>query len=316
MSTPSSLAASSLAYQRMKKILFSPFNLNRWFTIGFCAWLAMLGNNGSSGNFPSNSMSPEEMATFKEWLTNPLILSIIAGVIIFCLAIGIVFCWLRSRGDFMLLQRIYQPDETISACWRRSKDLGHSLFLWRIGFFAISCLTLILFGIIAYHTFFATLLTPGFQWDISLLPIALTLLMVLLLILMTIHLVIILLWDFVVPIMYWGGLPTTKAWAPVITLCSQHPIAVTIYFLLMAVWWLVAAITILFLAFGTCCIGFLLLIIPYIGTVALLPMYIFFRAYPIYFLAQWRPDLIPTPEALETPPTPTATEASPYNLTP
>jgi hypothetical protein len=29
--------------------------------------------------------------------------------------------------------------------------------------------------------------------------------------------------------------------------------------------------------------------------VFLLPYYLFFRADPIYFLAQWRPDLVPAP---------------------
>jgi hypothetical protein len=37
------------------------------------------------------------------------------------------------------------------------------------------------------------------------------------------------------------------------------------------------------------------MILPYISAVALLPYYLFFRAYPVYFLSQWRPDLVPAP---------------------
>ena len=42
-------------------------------------------------------------------------------------------------------------------------------------------------------------------------------------------------------------------------------------------------------AFGcmTCCIGFLILMIPYIGTVVLLPMYVTFRGLDLEFLAQF-----------------------------
>ena len=31
------------AMDRVKKVLFQPFDLARWFAIGFCAWLAYLG---------------------------------------------------------------------------------------------------------------------------------------------------------------------------------------------------------------------------------------------------------------------------------
>jgi hypothetical protein len=39
----------SPAIQRVKDILFKPFNLGKWFVIGFCAWLAYLGSGGGGG---------------------------------------------------------------------------------------------------------------------------------------------------------------------------------------------------------------------------------------------------------------------------
>jgi hypothetical protein len=41
----------------------------------------------------------------------------------------------------------------------------------------------------------------------------------------------------------------------------------------------------------TCCIGFVLLIIPYIGTVTLLPILYTYRALSLEFLAQFDHDL-------------------------
>ena len=35
------------AFELMKKILFRPFDLKKWFVIGFTAWLANLGSGGS-----------------------------------------------------------------------------------------------------------------------------------------------------------------------------------------------------------------------------------------------------------------------------
>ena len=39
----------SPALERVKTMLFKPFDLGKWFTIGFCAWLAALGEGGGSG---------------------------------------------------------------------------------------------------------------------------------------------------------------------------------------------------------------------------------------------------------------------------
>ena len=37
------------AIERVKVMLFRPFDFGRWFIIGFCAWLAYLGNGGGGG---------------------------------------------------------------------------------------------------------------------------------------------------------------------------------------------------------------------------------------------------------------------------
>ncbi len=39
------------AFDRMKRMLFQPFDIGKWFVIGFCAWLATLGDSGGSFNF-------------------------------------------------------------------------------------------------------------------------------------------------------------------------------------------------------------------------------------------------------------------------
>ena len=37
------------ALDRVKRMLFQPFDLGKWFVIGFCAWLAGLGESGGGG---------------------------------------------------------------------------------------------------------------------------------------------------------------------------------------------------------------------------------------------------------------------------
>src|SRR5207247_7541197 len=44
------------AFELMKKILFQPFDLKKWFVIGFAAWLSKLGfGGGGGGNYRYNS---------------------------------------------------------------------------------------------------------------------------------------------------------------------------------------------------------------------------------------------------------------------
>ena len=38
-----------LAIDRMKRVLFQPFDPGKWLVIGFCAWLAALGRGGGGG---------------------------------------------------------------------------------------------------------------------------------------------------------------------------------------------------------------------------------------------------------------------------
>jgi len=52
----------------------------------------------------------------------------------------------------------------------------------------------------------------------------------------------------------------------------------------------------------TCCIAGCLMIIPYIGTVLLLPVLVFKQSYPLYFLRQFGPGYDVFPPASPAPP--------------
>jgi hypothetical protein len=65
---------------------------------------------------------------------------------------------------------------------------------------------------------------------------------------------------------------------------------------------LVSAALILGLVCATFCLAACLLAIPYVGTVLLLPLFVFTRCYALYFLEQLGPEWT----LLEPPPTPPA----------
>ena len=48
----------SPALERVKRILFQPFDLGKWFVIGFCAWLAQLGEGGARRELQFQQLRP------------------------------------------------------------------------------------------------------------------------------------------------------------------------------------------------------------------------------------------------------------------
>ena len=71
----------SQAFEHVKLMLFRPFDLGRWFIIGFCAWLAYLGEagGGSGGNYNFGNHSGQSgtdirrsLDQAKDWLLNNL----------------------------------------------------------------------------------------------------------------------------------------------------------------------------------------------------------------------------------------------------
>ena len=56
----------SPAIERVKLLLFRPFDLGKWFTIGFCAWLATLGQQGGF-NYRHRSQSRLTGEDLREW---------------------------------------------------------------------------------------------------------------------------------------------------------------------------------------------------------------------------------------------------------
>ena len=300
-SRPSCHEAVSRAFAGMVSVLFKPFDITRWFSIGFCAWMAYIGTGSS---FDPNTKGAGSLETVKQHFDQALDkfvppsmglteVLVILGAVLLGVVFALLFCRLRSRGDFMFLHRWYRPDATISQCWWASRVAGRELFMWRVTFFLIAFLLFALDAALAYEMILKPYVAAGKEWSDALVgPAAGCATGAVLLALVT-QLVAHLTKAFVVPIMYWHGVTASRAWLAVFALCNQYPFAV-MYYLLCGIACATAA-GFAILAFGllTCCIGFIPMILPYFGAVMLLPYYLFFRGYAVCFLSQWRPELIP-----------------------
>jgi hypothetical protein len=91
---------------------------------------------------------------------------------------------------------------------------------------------------------------------------------------------------FVVLIMYSTGKKVLEAWREFRELILPGNVGSLILFLLMSILLrIVVIIASMIIGCGTCCLGFL----PYLSSVATLPLSIFMQSYAIYFLQQFGP---------------------------
>ena len=92
--------------------------------------------------------------------------------------------------------------------------------------------------------------------------------------------------DFIVPLMYLRGARVGPAWSELRALFGRHAGAFVLYTLARVLVSIVLTVLVLTICLFSCCI----VLIPYIGTVILLPIWVFRRALPLAFLAQLGPD--------------------------
>jgi len=285
----------SEGWNRMKKALFQPFDLGKWFTVGFTAFLAFLldGNAGSNGNTDLGRKSGadlDDIFNFPgiawEWLNSHQVwFTLIIFGIIFLFILGIVLTWLSSRGKFMFLDNVIHDKAEVKKPWYEFSKEGNSLFIWRFIY------GLIVFVVMIISLVFAFILIRNMYFEyLSLSEKVMSILgMVLYFFVLFILTAYISLYlnDFVVPIMYKYRLTTSQAWFRFLPLLSRNLGHFILYGLFIFVLIILVVIAVIIFGFGSCCIGFLLLIIPYVGSVVFLPVSYTFRAFSVEYLQQF-----------------------------
>jgi hypothetical protein len=306
----------SPAIERVKRILFQPFDLAKWFVIGFCAWLAYLGSAGGAPNFnfsfnPSNGQrsgdfQPKELLNrVEDFVTENLhwvIPTAVIGIIILII-LWLLVAWLSSRGRFMFLHCVAQNKAEIKLPWNRFRQHANSLFLFRIVIALTGFAIMFLLGLTAFLSFLAARGsgTPVFLPVLLIIATGIPVCMILSLILVLIHKFTN---DFVVPIMFLNSASCTVAWRQFWALLVKNSGRFAVYILfqiliVMAIGVIGTAIALLFscillcLTCGTACcfMGIPILSIPftYLIAVLLLPLSVFKRSYSLLYFRQFGP---------------------------
>ncbi len=289
----------SPAIERAKIMLFRPFDLKRWFVIGFCAWLAYLGSGGGGGggggpNFHvadhrGDFKVREALNEAKEfaldnlyWIIPVAVLAVVIGI-----TLWLVFTWLNSRGRFMFLHCVAENKAEVINPWGKFKKYANNLFLFRI---VLCLISLVIVGLPAVGMAFLIIMAVS---KTGLYAISIPGVVILGLAIFAISIALFLVkkftMDFVVPIMFLRTVSCVAGWREFMTILSANKLRFALYLLFQIVIVIVIG-TIIALGFciGCClCCVSILLLIPYIGTVILLPIFVFRRAYSLYYLQQF-----------------------------
>ncbi len=285
------------ALEKVKMILFKPFELRKWFVIGFCAWLAFLGSGGGSGGHGGGrgGRPPgihEGFGQAKVFVIENLawIIPVALTVVVLIIVLWLVFTWLSSRGRFMFLHCVAENKAEVKVPWTKFRQHAYSLFLFRIvlgliGFAAIGLPLLLVGGLIAIMVAGNI---PGVAAVLGFVMIGL----IIFAISITLFLVGKFTMDFIVPIMFLRTASCVAGWREFLTILSVNKARFVLYILFQIVIAIaIGAIISIGFCIGCClCCVSVLLLIPYIGTVILLPVLVFKRAYSLLYLQQLGPE--------------------------
>jgi hypothetical protein len=296
----------SRGFARMKKALFNPFDLKKWFVVGFTAFLSGLtdcGGHGSSGKRSSN-VDWEDVLYFPdrawEWLAeNPVWAVVIAFAVALGLVLFVLCTWWSARGKFMFLDNVVHDRSQVRAPWNEFKTEGNSLFFWSLAIGIV--IVVIAIGYLAQCFITLRALYEVGDGVTSLIMPVILMVLGFLGIMLVFGFMDLLLYDFVVPIMYRDRITTLKAVQKFLPLLLTHPFQFLGFGFFTLFIFMVVLIGILVAGFATCCIGFVFLAIPYINSVVLLPIFYTMRAFSVEFLEQFGGDYHIFPKDVSTP---------------
>jgi len=276
------------AWERMVRILFQPFDIKKWALLGFCGFLASLGEGGT--NFNSNSINrnqgsmPDFEGEIVPWVEShlALIVAIALGILLLVIVLMAVFGWLQARGTFMFIDGIARNRGAVSEPWRNYRGLGNSLFVVK---FMLGLVTFLL--IMAFLAGGLGMAWPALSSGEGL-GAALAVIIaggaVLLVVMIVMGVITFLINDLIVPAMYANDATIGEAWGIVKSELLPGNIGnIVLYVLMKIVLGIGIALVAIMATLLTCCLAAL----PYVGSVILLPLSVFMQSYNLYFVQQF-----------------------------
>lgn len=267
------------AFELTKKILFQPFDIGKWFVIGFAAWLATFfcggGGSGVRRWFNNGDWRWQAHHQGPPWSfhdVEPWVIPVVLFGFLFVLALALLFLWLNSRGRFMFIDCIVRNRGAIAEPWREYAADGNRFFVFQL---VLALCSLVAVGGLAL-LYFVSAHGGAFV-------IALPLLILFGIAFVLVAIVIAFVTHLMVPVMYRQRCGAIEAFRAVWLLFVENLGVCILFLLFMLVLYIAAGMIACLAGCVTCCIAAL----PYIGTVILLPVVMTLYAFPLCFLRQF-----------------------------
>ncbi len=289
-----------VAWTRTRQMLFHPFDLGKWLVLGFTAWLAYMFHNGGykfqenlgHKGTPGDMVKEVGEGVGRAWdrlVGEPVTFVLILLGLLLAFALLLALLWVSSRMKLVFLDNVVRDRAEVVEPWKRLGSLGDSLFLWRLGFGLVAMV--VVGGLAAALVGLMVLFAAGTSVTavLGVMGAVLSGLAVMAAVVVT---VLVALWteNFVVPIMYRFNLGVLEAWRAFLPWLQTYLGSFVVWVLFLVVVALGLGVVILVAGLLTCCIGLLILALPYVGTVLLLPVWVTYRLTGPIFLAQFSPE--------------------------
>ncbi len=204
---------------------------------------------------------------------------LIAIGVVLVIGIVVLLMWLGARGKFIFADCVVRNRAAIVEPWHEFRREGNSYFVFKLIVGLIVLLVFVVAGAVLWVPLVLNGDMPGgvvLVLGVSLLALAAV----------VIGAVVSLIANLMIPIMYRQRCSARQAFAAALGLISSYPGPVILYLLFTIVLWIAVIAISCVLTCITCCI----VAIPYVGTVILLPVYVFFMSYLLLFVRQFGPD--------------------------
>ena len=323
------------AFNRMTQILFYPFDMTKWFILGFSAWLAvMFSGRGLGGGFSLNfehlnlkkgSELLRTPARFRELLKSiftdegsfvgkvsehfqigeSIFWLVIFGSIAFILMIifiNLLLLWLSSRFKFVFIHNLANNRSEISEPWKRFKKLGNSAFLWLFCYMLTLTLFMLIIFISAcslFYPVFIDFLQTGIINPGILNSFLSGMIILIFFCGMIVFSFAYYFFDqFVIVTMYRDNLTAVPAYRKFLRQLKSSPMTFLKFWILQIIANFLCSVAIVTLVLCTCCIAAVILAIPYVGSVMILPVNAFRRLQSMELMAAFGEDFSPYPAPL------------------
>src|SRR5438045_4297367 len=300
------LAPFNQAIELTRLSLFRPFDIPKWLVIGFAAFLSGWLNSGGGSINPwsfrgwntSNAQPTFQFRSFNIDHAGVFFLVLIAVLVIVVLTFLILWLWITALGRFIFIDCVVRNRAAIAEPWREFRREGNRFFLFLI---VLVVASIAVVALLAGMVFGSLMLWRNYH--ISNPPELLALVPIAVLTWVAFLVVVNLITYFMPPVMYTRRCSPGEAARGLLQLVFDEPAPFILFILFMIALWIGWIMVGCLVTCLTCCLASL----PYIGTVIVLPVPVFFRSFSLLFLRQFGAEWdvwskIPVPETTIPPP--------------